>query len=295
MIYPTGLLQPVLKNRSSRFVAGFMSLALATVSTFLIPSLARAGHPNPPPPPIVLVFPFINNAGAAYDALAPEISGSVRIKIDSLGYYRATGYSVLNPSIQRALNVEDTISVADLSAPTASPDTAEKIEKLVGAPYYLDGNIDSITTDATSGTVTVQLDGTFYETDTGAVVKQATVTGTAAPSSKVYDPAQIQASAIDNATGNLIGTVVGPQFSKQEAGTVVSAGNKNNSSRFGAGLLIGLAIILALVLINNHGGHGGSAPSSNGTSGGTGSGTTTTTTTTGGTTGIIAPPSPPNN
>ena len=153
------------------------------------------------------------------------------------------------------------------------------------------GNVDSIATDAGTGTVTVTLDGTFYRTDTGAVIKQANVTGTAAPASVSFDPDQIQQAAINSATGKLVSALLGPQFSHTTSSSNVPS-SRNHSSGIGSAILLGLAVVLALVIINNHGGHSHSSSSTS--SGGSTTTTGGTTTTTGGTTtGGSTPPPPP--
>ena len=305
MIYPTGFLQYVLKHRYSPFLACLLSVAIAVVSTLLVPSFARAGSSSLPPPK-VLVFPFTNNAGDTNqyvtevdngneirEPLASVITGVVRLKINGLGYYRSTGYTVLNPSIQRALYVDNTIGVSDLPVPGNTPNYG-KIAQLVGTPYYLVGNIDSVTTDTTGGTVTVAMDGTFYDTETGASIKQANVSGVAAPASTTYDPQAIQSDAIDNAAGKLVAAVVGPQLGRPTNANAVHS-SKGDGTKFGAGLLFLLTVALALVLIHNHSHSSGSnsnSSTSSSTSGSTG-GSTGIISSTGTTTTTTGPPAPP--
>jgi hypothetical protein len=235
-------------------MAGFLSVAIVIVSTMCVPSVARGSQKKLPPPPEILIFPFTNSSGSANDSLTASIANSVRVKVNDLGYYRSTGYSVLNPSIQRAMNVDNAISVEELTAPTSTPDRADKIAKLVGTPYYLIGNIDSVTTDADTGTVTVVLDGSFYSTRTGMLIKQGQVSGVEAPASKTYDSTEIQNSAVDMATGKLVAALIGPQYAAPAPSSSISSSG-SGASRVGQAILIGLAAILALVIINNHGGH----------------------------------------
>jgi hypothetical protein len=278
MIYPSGLYTSVLRSRASRALAAMLSIILVAVTSYVAPSMANA-HDKQPLLPKILIFPFTNNSGSANDSLTSVVSGNVRLDIDALGDYRSTGYSVLHPSLQRALNIDNTVALADLAAPAATPDRADKIANLVGTPYFLIGAVDSITVDPTSGEVSVALDGSFYNTSTGAVIKQANVTGTATPVSKDYDPDQLQTSAIANGAGQLVAALIGPRFVRHyaETGGVATSHAKAN---YGAGLMFILALALTLVIVNNHGGHSGGSSSSSG-------GTTSTTTTTTG------PPAPP--
>jgi hypothetical protein len=296
MIYPNGLLQALLRHRFSRIVAVFLSLSLIYMSSLFVPTIVRGDQQ---PPPAILVLPITNGAGPSYDGMTSDLTGIVRLKVNDLGYYRATAYSVLNPSLQRALNVDNSLSPSEVTTPSASPDRAQKIASIIGSPYFLVTNLDSISTDTTTGTVSVVMDGAFYQTDTGAVINHASVSGIAAPSSKTYDPQAIQESAVDNATGKLISSLIGPQFNRPSPTATVSS-SKSKHMNLGAGLLFVLAVALALVLANNHGhSNGGSSGNSGGSTTGSSGGTVTTTTTggttTGGTTtgGPGGPPAPP--
>jgi uncharacterized membrane protein YgcG len=291
MIYPNGLLESALKLRSSRLLAVFLSVALIVVSTLFVPSMVMARQDDAPPP-VVLVFPFTDSSTlnpaaqggtGTVDAVSKALTDNVRLKIDALGYYRSTLYSKLHPSIQRAVNVENTLGEAEADDPTATPDRAQKIAVIVSAPFYLAGNIDQVTTDTTAQTSSVVIDGGLYNTNTGAVVEKTQVTGTSSPGA--IDP---QASALDNASGKLVAAIVGPQFTTKTPTSRI--GSPKAGINIGTILLAGLAIALALVIINNHthtngtstnstsGGNtstGGSAPGGGGSGGGgnTGSGT----------------------
>jgi hypothetical protein len=281
MIYPFGLRNTVLSTRTYRVMAVLLSVVMLVVTNYIIPSLASARDEMPNPPKI-LIFPFTNASTVTTDSngapLTLDLSSNVRLDIDALGYYKSTGFSVLNPSLQRALNVENSIGLADLEAPSATPDRAQKIASIVGTPYFLTGNIETVSTDPTAGTVTIVVDGTFYNTITGAQLKQATVTGVAAPASKDYDPDQLQTTAIANASGQLVAALIAPRI--VHALPVSAVPKSNVSSNIGRGLLYVLGIALALVIIKNHGGSH------------TGSSSSRTSTTTGGSS-TTGPPPPP--
>src|SRR5579883_725368 len=144
-----------------------LAIALA-VSFCRTPAFAQASAAAAPASDIhtVLIFPFDNGAGDAGAGPAGQLAEAIKLRINAVGLYQATTFSVHLPAIQRALNVDNTLTPDDIKMPITDPAQAQRIARLAGTDGYVLGSLEGMSTQA-GGDVRLTVSAQLYSTQTG--------------------------------------------------------------------------------------------------------------------------------
>ena len=218
----------------------------------------------------LLVFPFDNGAGDAGAGPADALAGAVQLRINAVGIYQATLYSIHLPAVQRALNVDNTLTADDVKMPITDPTQGQRVARICGTDGYVLGSLEGMTTD-NNGAVHLTVSATLYDSLTGASTKTVAVTGSAAPSYKSEDPASVLNRAVQDAAGQVVSALSGNAGTQPRPVVIPASSNGSHNHLSTGGLvLIALAVALVAVVATNSGATGGS--SSGGSSGAGGGG-----------------------
>lgn len=221
----------------------------------------------------VLLLPVVNKPGAAYAAGASALGTAIKLKINAVGRFNATSYEPYMPAIQRAFNVEDTLSTADLTPPFDTPERARKIAKVVGTDGFAIISLDTEDVDPSTGKISIGATLSLYATAYGDPIFQNTATGASAPTSASEPQATVENRAIQAAASKLVAPLGAGGFGSNAPG-LPTIGNGHHSNS-GSILLVILAGVMVGVLVNaSHSGH--NTTSSTVVSGLPGSGTSST-------------------
>jgi hypothetical protein len=238
----------------------------------------------------VLVFPFDNAAGDAGAAAANQLADAVKLRLNAVGVYQATTFSVHLPAIERGLYVDNTLSPDDVKGPITDPDQARRLARLAGTDGFVLGSLESLSTQD-NGNVRATVSAQLYLTQTkdntqAGALKTIAITGTAAPSGRSEDPAAVLDRALQDAAGQVASGLTNGATPVRAA--VVPSGGGGGHSKISAtgALLLALAVGLVIVVATNAGATGGSNNSAGNSGGGTTSGG-------GGGGGGSGPPGPP--
>jgi len=240
----------------------------------------------------ILLLPAINNAGPAYGSGASALGSAVKLKMNAVGRFLVTAYAPYMPAIQRALNVEDTLSREELTPPFNDPVRARKIASIVGTDGFALISYDSETIDPASNSIKITATLSIYATAYGDPIYTKSVTGSAAGISKAEDLATVQDRAVQNTAALLIDSLT-PGFGVTAVTHVEKSGGHSHSASSSillvllTGLMVGL---LATALHSSHG-NGSTGTVSTGLPGGSQTTTSGSTSTTSG--GSSGPPGPP--
>lgn len=220
----------------------------------------------------LLVFPFGNSAGDAGASAADQLAGAVQLRINAVGIYQATLYSIHLPAVQRALNVDNTLTSDDVKMPITDPATGQRIARICGTDGFVLGSLEGVTTQ-NNGQVRLTVSATVYDSLTGGSLKTVAVTGAAAPSYKTEDPGAVLSRAVQDAAGQLV-SALNNGAAPQPRPSVIPASSNGSHNHLSAGglVLIGLAIALVAVAASNAGATGGGSSSGSSSSTGSGSG-----------------------
>jgi hypothetical protein len=247
---------------------------------------ADVSAPSQPPGDNIrglLLFPLANGAGASAQAIAPMIDDAIQLRLASVNKFKVTRYSRRLPSVQVALQDRDLTS-EDTAPPFGDSDKdqprAAKIAARMDVDAYFVGDLDSYTVDPVTKTVTLQITGSVYMTQSGVAAKSVGTSVTAKPETPSDQIDTVVQYAVDDAAGQIVSSINSiPQA------TPVVASSPQHSSSIGSGSILlavlgGALLYAALHHDNSSSGGGG------GSSGGTGGST-------GGTGGVPPPPPPP--
>ena len=253
----------------------------------------------------ILLFPSAAASGVAGlpPSLTAQLDDAIKLRVNTVGNYTATSFSKFNPSVQRSLNEADATSGltdADIKAPFGAVDEAraQRVAVVIGTDSFLLTTVRSYDQDATSRRVTLLVNSTVYDTQTGQPVRSlgGTFSGSAAPTSASDTDANIQQGAVNDVAGKIASTLNAAVPHNQ---TIVAADSQRGSSHGAQKALLvvlGGALLYAILSGSHFGGGGGSSSGGGGSSSSSGppglpGGTTGTTT---GSSGSSGPPSPPS-
>jgi hypothetical protein len=256
-------------TRASRLLRSGLpwAMAAAVMASPLSVTLAAhhktSGTPAVPGIRSVALFAADNLAGTDGAVAADQLNKVLGQTFVNSGVYEGTTFNVFLPSVQRALNVDNTLSQSDIKAPINDPATAQRIATVMGTDGYILDEVDEFKVDP----------------------KTNAVTGTATPINSDEGAENTTSRAIASAASQIAQSLGVPQRSNVDYLTPV-----HRSNSFGSVVLVALAVALAAVVVNNvhNNDNSSSSSSSSSSSGSPSSGTTTTTT--GGSTG---PPGAP--
>jgi len=218
----------------------------------------------------ILMFPFANKAsdaagaGFAADIVGARVENAIKTRLNTIGRYKANSFAPNLPQIQRA--VQDS-GVAGLTETDVSPpyDKAAKGLKLanqLATDGYLIGDIDSISINSQTRTVSVVVDATLYSSLTGRAVKVLGATGRGVSFNAADDPAMLLQSAINDAAGHVVAALnadksQGRQFVVQD----VRPKHRSNAGAIALGVLVAAAVAIGLTTTHHHSNNsGGSIP-----------------------------------
>jgi len=224
----------------------------------------------------IVVFPIANNAGTGADDISSKIDDAVRLRLDSVNKFKVTRFSRLLPTVQRGLEDKE-LTEQDVVAPFGDDDKdqprAAKIAQRMDVDSYFVGNLDSYKADATTKTVTIQVTGTLYFTQTGGSAKTVGASVTEKPQNASDDMSTVIQAAVNDAAGQIASGINGLQVAPPP---VVAKPTVHRQSLNGGGLLIAIAAGALIYAATHH--DNSSSPASSGT---------------GGTGGTDGPPAPP--
>src|SRR3569833_520841 len=220
----------------------------------------------------IVIFPIANDAGNGAESIAPRIDDAVRLRLDSVNKFKVTRFSRLLPTVQRGLEDKD-LTEQDVAAPFGDDDKdqprAAKIAQRMDVDSYFVGNLDSYKVDSGTKTVTIQVTGTLYFTQSGASAKTVGASVTEKPSSTADDIDTVVQAAVNDAAGQIASGINGLQVA---AAPTVTAPPHHGPSLNGGGLLIAIAAGALIYAATHHDSSSSSPASSSGGNGGNGGG-----------------------
>jgi len=233
----------------------------------------------------LLIFPATNQAGDDYRDVAGKLAMAIKLKVNGIGRYHAEGYKATLPAIDRALNVEDSLTSADLTPPFDKPARGAKIAKVVGDDGYVFINLDSAVVDTTNRTVALTATAQVYAVTSADPIETIQVTGKAVSAGVADTLDNVEQRALDSAAGKLV-AAISPGFGSNVSATAIpkaAGAHKGGGSKFLAILLLGVAVAVVIAAAHSNSSSSSSTNSGSSNSGGSGG--------SGGTT--LTPPSPP--
>jgi len=277
----------VSQSRISRRRPIALALALSLLTPALLPAAALAQGAAPvtmsdlsairmPVVPVsegpiqtILMFPFANKAtdaaGAGFDAdiVGARVENAIKTRLNTIGRYKANSFAPNLPQIQRA--VQDS-GVAGLTETDVAPpyDTAAKGLKLadqLATDGFLIGDVDSISVNPQTRTVSVVVDATLYSTQTGRAIKVLGATGRGVSFNAVDDPAMLLQSAINDAAGHVVAALNADRSQgRQVVVQDVHPKHRSNAGAIALGILVAAAVAIGLTTTHHHNNSGGGTP-----------------------------------
>ena len=277
----------VSQSRISRRRPIALALALSLLTPALLPAAALAQGAAPvtmsdlsairmPVVPVsegpiqtILMFPFANKAtdaaGAGFDAdiVGARVENAIKTRLNTIGRYKANSFAPNLPQIQRA--VQDS-GVAGLTETDVAPpyDTAAKGLKLadqLATDGFLIGDVDSISVNPQTRTVSVVVDATLYSTQTGRAIKVLGATGRGVSFNAVDDPAMLLQSAINDAAGHVVAALNADRSQgRQVVVQDVHPKHRSNAGAIALGVLVAAAVAIGLTTTHHHNNSGGGTP-----------------------------------
>ncbi len=238
----------------------------------------------------ILMFPFVSKsadaASGGFDGavVGAQVQNAVKIRLNTIGRYKANSFAPNLPQIQRA--VQDSrvagLTEADVVPPYDTSLKGRKLAQQLATDGYLLGEVDSVSVNPQTRTVSVVIDATLYSTLTGRVVKTFAATGRGISFNAADDPAALLQSAVNDAAGHVVAALNADLTQGQPviARDLPAKRRHNKAGEIALGLLVAAAVAIGLTTTHHH--HSSSGSSS------TATGTTTTTTVT-----TSTPPAPP--
>ena len=277
----------VSQSRISRRRPIALALALSLLTPALLPAAVLAQGAAPvtmsdlsairmPVVPVsegpiqtILMFPFANKAtdaaGAGFDAdiVGARVENAIKTRLNTIGRYKANSFAPNLPQIQRA--VQDS-GVAGLTETDVAPpyDTAAKGLKLadqLATDGFLIGDVDSISVNPQTRTVSVVVDATLYSTQTGRAIKVLGATGRGVSFNAVDDPAMLLQSAINDAAGHVVAALNADRSQgRQVVVQDVHPKHRSNAGAIALGILVAAAVAIGLTTTHHHNNSGGGTP-----------------------------------
>lgn len=256
-----------------------LALALSLLTPALLPAAAGAQGAAPttsadlsaihiPVVPVsegpiqtILMFPFANKAsdaaGAGFDAdiVGARVQNAIKIRLNTIGRYKANSFAPNLPQIQRA--VQDS-GIAGLTENDVAPpyDTTVKGRRLaeqLATDGYIIGDIDSISVNPQTRTVSVVIDATLYSTITGQAVKVLAATGRGVSFNAADNPSVLLQRAVNDAAGRVVAALNADQ--SQGRPRIVQDIRPKHHSNTGAvvlGVLVAAAVAIGLTTTHHH-------------------------------------------
>lgn len=274
----------VSQSRISRRRPIALALALSLLTPALLPAAALAQGAAPvtmsdlsairmPVVPVsegpiqtILMFPFANKApdaaGAGFDAeiVGARVENAIKTRLNTIGRYKANSFAPNLPQIQRA--VQDS-GVAGLTETDVAPpyDTAAKGRRLadqLATDGFLIGDVDAISVNPQTRTVSVVVDATLYSTQTGRAIKVLGATGRGVSFNAADDPAMLLQSAINDAAGHVVAALNADRSQgRQVVVQDVRPKHRSNAGAIALGVLVAAAIAIGLTTTHHHNNSGG--------------------------------------
>ena len=231
----------------------------------------------------IALFPASNSAGFAGTLAATQLDNALKQRLESSGVYQTTTFNTRLASIQRALNIDNTLTDTDVQTPVTDPGSALRIARVMATDSYILEEVDSFSTDPKTQAVSVTISGNLYYTSTGLAARTFAVTGTAQPLSDDDTPQSVSQRAVNSASAQII-TALGISSSAEKTASLPQSDSRQGRSAATA-LLVALGAVLVAVVLHNTGSH------HSGSAGGGSSTSSTTSTVSGSTSGPPPPPS----
>ncbi len=233
----------------------------------------------------ILMFPFANKipdasaSGFDGNVVGARVENAIKTRLNVIGRYKADSFAPNLPQIQRA--VQDSgfagLTETDVAPPYDTSQKGRRLADQIATDGYLLGEVDAISVNTQTRTVSVTIDATLYSTTTGRAVKALAATGHGVSYNTTDDPESLLQSAVNDAAGHVVAALNADR--SQGRPMLVQDVRPRHHSNVGAialGVLVAAAVAIGLTTTHHHhssGGGGGS--SSTGTGTGTGTGTTT--------------------
>ena len=229
--FQTGTLTLLGRLRSKRSLALALAITLLAPSaaTLLLPAAASAQAattasdlsaikiPTVPvaegPIRTILMFPFTNkiasgDAAGGFDAdiVGARVENAVKLRLNTIGRYKANSFTPTLPQIQRAITESgfDGLTETDVSPPYDTALKGRKISDAVATDGYMLGTIEAIQTNTQTRTVSLTVTATLYSTQTGRAVKALAYTGRGISYNNTDNPEALLQSAINDASGHIV-------------------------------------------------------------------------------------------
>ncbi|MBV9848833.1 MAG: hypothetical protein JO250_04015 [Armatimonadetes bacterium] len=283
----------------ARWLAALLTLALACPPLGLLLPTAAQAQAAPAPASTtpggvksILLFPAAtaSAAGDTAASLTPRLDDAIKLRLNTVGVYTVTGFTKFLPAVQRALNEADATSGltdADIRTPFGPADVtrARKVATIIGTDAFLLTSVQSYSQDATSRRVTLLVNSRLYDSQTGAPLPGlgGVFSGTGAPTAASDTDEAIQQAAINDAAARIASSLNGASPHAQRVVAPTSQRGSNHDAQTALLVVLGGALLYAILNGSHFGGGGGggsNSSSSSSTSSGPPSPPSTTTTTT---------------
>jgi hypothetical protein len=263
-------------KRAVRFVS--MSAALSVLA-MIAGTYSASAHSKPlqgvPGIKTIVTFAPSGATDANSQAAADELDTAVRMRLNGSGVYETTPFSTFLPSIQRALNVDNTLTQTDVQPPISDPGTAQKIANIMATDGYLLDEVDALKQDPTTQAVSVTVSGNLYFTSNGVSARTFAVTGTAVPTSPTEPLGSLTKRAVNQVADQIVGAL-GIAPGRMRAALPVSKPHQSVSAGSVALVIVGLALLGVIIHNTTHTSNSSSGGSSSSGSSGSTGGTTIT-------------------
>jgi hypothetical protein len=244
--------------RKSKTLKAFLPVvALTTLAMTQFAPCIAAGSDSPKNMPqgmpgirSIALFPATGTTSADGQIASSYFDSALKLRLIGSGAYEVTSYNHRLPSVDRALNVDNAITQADLQEPITDPTAALKIAKVMGCDGYMLDEVDGPSIASTTGTITVTVSGNLFSTSTGAALRTFIVSGSASPSTPNEGTSAVLKAAVQNAVSQIV-TTLGVTGTKSESLVPRSSYHQSASGSLLLVLLTG-ALIGVIAHNNNH-------------------------------------------
>jgi hypothetical protein len=165
----------------------------------------------------LVIFPVDNEAGDDASGAALRLWNGIRMKINDAGRFRAVGFTTNIKTVDRALNVDDTLTSADVTGPFDGPEKAGRITSVIAGDMESTNQLGEVTTslgyvttvltseniDTVKNSVEVTAKATVYANGYDDPIGEITVKGVAYSVAKSDDLTAVETRAIDSASGKI--------------------------------------------------------------------------------------------
>jgi len=253
------------RMRATGYIAVLLILALYIAP---VAQAAVAGHDPFSLKKRLLIFPFATQADMS-DSAGVQAAGALCEMLQGDKTYDPTVFSRRHPSVQRAIQVERTLTNSDVPDEFGqqSKESALKIARQLRANSIVLGDVESINYDPQKNAAEVTISAIIIDVRTGSTIDKPIIAAGRTPSAS---KAKTESEAVSLAAGDAVTKIaqalgVDPNATKERPKAAYVTSHKSSK---GKGLLLALLLGLGLGLA----GGGGSGGSSSGGGGGGGGG-----------------------